>query len=154
MPEAEFPAAERLRRRALTLRAMGWLCLARLLVSVVAFGRWRATLGYGGNMKPDAVGNADTTQTLKLARLQAVHVERAAWRLPFEFKCLPRSMALSWMLKRLAVPHSVVIAARPMADRASDDALHAWVEVCGEIVIGDLPGPWHEIYRAGRPADS
>jgi len=137
-------------RRGRTLRAMAWLVLARLLVLAVPFSRWRLSLGgveCPGDTAEPLVGRDDAQ---RMASQLAGHVERAAWRLPFAIKCLPKAMALSWMLRRAAVQHCVVIAARPMKRREPGDALHAWVEVSGKIVIGDLPGPWHEIYRAGR----
>ena len=82
----------------------------------------------------------------------AADVEWAAKRLPFSTKCLPRAMALSWMLRRRRLPHTVVIAVRPNDLRHSADALHAWVEVGGEKIIGDLPGPWIETLRLGAEA--
>lgn len=75
------------------------------------------------------------------ARL-AAHVRRGAGRLPFESKCLPQALALSRMARRRAVPHSLVIAARPLGARSGMDDLHAWIEVGGRIVLGEIPGPW------------
>jgi hypothetical protein len=76
-------------------------------------------------------------------------VNRAGHRLPFETKCLARSMALSWLLRSEKIGHSVVFAVRPPDHRAGPDALHAWVEVAGEKILGDLPGPWVETFRIG-----
>jgi len=129
---------------------MGWLCLARILIAAVPFHRWRQSLGSRDPAREETRPAISHDEEIALARRCAVQVERAAWRLPAEFKCLPKAMALSWMLRRQAVRHCVVIAARPMEDRELADALHAWVEAGDEIVIGDLPGPWHEIFRAGR----
>lgn len=84
------------------------------------------------------------------AKRIAAHVEWGARRLPFATKCLPRAMALSWMLRRRRVAHVVVFAVRPAHLRGSDDDLHAWVEVGGEKIIGDLPGPWLETLRIGH----
>ncbi len=53
-------------------------------------------------------------------------------------------MALSWILRAHRIAHSVVFAVRPEAQRQSADALHAWVEVSGETILGELPGPWLE----------
>jgi hypothetical protein len=58
-------------------------------------------------------------------------------------------MALSWILRRKRIGHCVVIAVRPAELRGTDDQLHAWVEVSGEIILGDLPGPWVETLRMG-----
>jgi hypothetical protein len=79
----------------------------------------------------------------------AAHVEWAARLLPFSTKCLPRAMALSWMLRSRRIDHFVVFAVRPPKLRESGDALHAWVEIGGERIIGDLPGPWLETLRLG-----
>jgi len=70
-------------------------------------------------------------------------------RLPFGTKCLPRAMALSWLLRRKRVVHTVVFAVRPADLRNSPDALHVWLEAGGDKVIGDLPGPWLETLRLG-----
>jgi len=116
------------------------LCRARLLVAMVPLARWRGTLGLAGEARDDDGGEA---------RRLAIHVERAAARLPFHTKCLVRAMALSWLLRPRAIPHALVIAVRPQAARGGDDDLHAWIEHGGRIVLGDLPGPWLEVARAG-----
>ncbi len=117
---------------------MGWLCLARLVVARVPFSLWRGRLGLGGT-KP-VCGAAE-------ARRLALHVERAAQRLPFGLLCLPRAMALSWLLRRRAIPHALVMAVRPADQRGGPDDLHAWVEAGGTIVLGALPGTWLETAR-------
>ena len=119
------------------------LCYARLLVAWVPLGRWRDSLGWASSAK----GNSSAS--LAAARKLAAHVEWAAVRLPFQIKCLPRAMALSWMLRRRQIEHGVVIAVRPAGLRDSADALHAWVEVDSQRILGDLPGPWIEILRLG-----
>lgn len=58
-------------------------------------------------------------------------------------------MALSWILRRKRIAHTVVFAVRPAGLRDSADALHAWVEVHGETILGELPGPWLETLRLG-----
>ena len=58
-------------------------------------------------------------------------------------------MALSWLLRQKRIGHTVVFAVRPADLRNSPDALHAWVEVDGSKVIGDLPGPWLQTLRLG-----
>lgn len=115
------------------------ICSAKLLVDWVPFKRWNAALG-------QAKGTADL-RSVQEARQLAADVEWAAKRLPFATKCLPRGMALSWTLRRRQIPHSLVIAVRPSERRNSPDALHAWVEVNGQKILGDLPGPWIETAR-------
>jgi hypothetical protein len=121
---------------------MAQLCRAQLLVSWIPFNRWRDTLGYAGRPNPP----------LDRARQLAADVEWAAKRLPFATRCLPRAMALSWMLRRRTMRHTLVIAVRPSELRPSADAMHAWVEIAGERLIGDLPGPWIETLRLGAEA--
>jgi hypothetical protein len=120
------------------------LCHARLLVAWVPLARWRDSLGW-----VPLTGGGDPTGSLVTARKLAAHVEWAAVRLPFQMKCLPQAMALSWMLRRKQLGHAVVIAVRPADLRGSADALHAWVEVDSERILGDLPGPWVETLRLG-----
>lgn len=141
MPPVE--AQERTwRLRGRTLEAMALLCAARLLIGLVPFRRWRRALGWAGAEAAQPGGPRPAV----LAR----HVERAASRLPFEAKCLPRAMALSWMLRRRKIGHAIVLAARPASRRDAGDDLHSWVEKEGRVLIGELPGPWIEVWRAGR----
>jgi hypothetical protein len=126
---------------------MAWLCWARLIVAVVRFERWRSSLG--GAMA-DGIGDRPERDIAADARRFAAHVERAAARLPFSTKCLPRAMALSWILRRKRIAHMVKFAVRPVDLRGSQDDLHAWVEVAGATILGDLPGPWVETLRLGN----
>jgi hypothetical protein len=114
---------------------------ARLTVAALRFARWRDSLGGGPPPAPDEIAEA--------VRL-AAHVEWAARLLPFDTKCLPRAMALSWLLRGRCIGHAVIFAVRPAETRPSDDDLHAWVEVAGKPILGDLPGPWVETLRLGE----
>jgi hypothetical protein len=143
--QACLPAAERWRMRWRTGAAMALLGAARLAVAVVPFRLWRGSLGLATDRLP---GPDEQTEAVRLAR----HVERAAMRLPFATRCLPRAMALSWLLRRADVAHAVIFAVRPAPLRADGDALHAWVEVAGSCILGDLPGPWHVTLRLGDAA--
>jgi hypothetical protein len=121
---------------------MARLCRAELLVSLIPFRRWNKGLGCH-------VATDNPSKRAAEARQLAADVEWAAKRLPFPTKCLPRAMALSWVLRRKRITHAVVVAVRPSKLRHEPDALHAWVEVDGEKVLGDLPGPWIETARLG-----
>jgi Transglutaminase-like superfamily len=131
-----LPDAWHLRLR--TLEAIIGLFGARFLIGQISLGRWRHRFGCGGKI--------DRDQAIEARRL-AVHVVRAAGRTPFEAKCLPQALALSWMLRRRGIPHALVIAARPAALRPGPDNLHAWVEAGESVVLGELPGPWVEVLR-------
>ena len=136
--QVSLPAVELWRGRFGTVTAIGALCVARLTVAWLPLWWWRGSLGAA------PVGNAEEqARARKIAR----QVDRAAARLPFLTKCLPRAMGLSWLLRRQAIGHSVVIAVRPLEWRSSADSLHAWVEIDGAKVMGDLPGPWLETLR-------
>ncbi len=80
-----------LRRR--TALAMALLCMAQVLVKWVPWRLWRWTLGRVATSEGGPQGAA------RVARQIAVHVERGAARLPFATKCLPRAMALCWLLR-------------------------------------------------------
>lgn len=115
------------------------LCVARVLVELVPFRRWRGSLG----------SDAKQRESVEEGRRYASVVDHAAARLPFAVKCLPRAMALSWLLRRRQIAHALVLAARPAEDRRDADSLHAWVEIDAVKVIGDLPGPWLETLSLG-----
>ncbi|MEO7865277.1 MAG: lasso peptide biosynthesis B2 protein [Sphingomicrobium sp.] len=140
-------ALEKWRGRGGTATAMSALCLARLVVAVVPFERWRDSLGFGAGRERDFSGDRDSETQ---ARRWASFVERAAQRLPFATKCLPRAVALSWMLRRQGIGHALVFAVRPAEWRGSADRLHAWVEISDRKIIGNLPGPFVETLRLGR----
>jgi len=124
---------------------MALLSWAWLLVATVPFDRWRGSLGLAAN--------EDTADRQLIdAQRSATYIEWAARLLPIHIKCLPRAMALSWILRRKRISHVVVFAVRPEELRGSNDDLHAWVEVGREKVIGNLPGPWLETLRLGTGA--
>lgn len=129
------------RSRGRTLKAMVLLCAARLLVACAPLRWWRATLG---QMAAPGAGESDASRLKEAVRL-ASHVERAARRLPFATKCLPRAMTLAWLLRGAGVPYRLKIATRPPGARDGEDSLHAWLECGPAIVLGELPGPWVEL---------
>jgi hypothetical protein len=113
---------------------MALLLLARALVAWVPFSRWNTSLG-----KP--VDPQSTDPTLRLphnlaARRLARAVERAAARLPGGSKCLPRAMALQWLLHRRGLGAVLQFGVRPGERRGGLDDLHAWVTRDGEVLIG------------------
>lgn len=120
---------------------MALLLAARVVVAAIPFRFWRKWLG--------VPAHARNRVDVPAARLLAVQIERAAWRMPVKIKCLPQSMALSWLLRRAGLAHSVVFAVRPPSCRDGRNDLHAWVETGAEIVLGDLPGPWLRMLEQG-----
>jgi hypothetical protein len=127
---------------------MALLVAARLLVALVPFRLWRRFPGFAGHTATPV----DEEQRRAALRL-AIHVRRAAARLPGATLCLPQAIALSVLLRRAGLAHAVVIAARPARFTGPGDRLHAWVEHGGETVLGERPGPWIETLRLdGRQA--
>jgi hypothetical protein len=135
-----LPSAETWRRRGRTAQAMSLLLLARGLVAAVPFAHWRGRLGLSGDA---------CVADLREAQVLAAHVNRGAARLGLPLKCLPRAMALSWLLQQRGIAHKVVLAARPASYRDGGNGLHAWLEVSGAIVIGEFSGPWIEVHAQG-----
>jgi hypothetical protein len=122
------------------------LTSARTLVAHVPLGRWRASLGEPVAPEPGdpSVRRDDNLAARRLARA----VERAAARLPGEAKCLPRAMALQWLLRRRGFDAKLVIGVRPGAARGGLDDLHAWIVRRGEILVGASDEEHRAIYAA------
>lgn len=111
--------------------ALVWLILARILVAKLRFGRWRSWLGQvSETQRASGAVAAD--------RVLARAVDRATQRLPGGAKCLPRAIALHWMLWRRARPSQLVIGVLPGQHRGELEDLHAWVELGEETLIGQL----------------
>ena len=139
-------SVERWRARGETIEAMLLLALARLLVARVPLGRWRASLG-------EAVAPIAGAALLRLdvnagPRQLAGAVARAAARLPGESLCLPRAMALHWLLRRRGLGSELQIGVRPHQARGGIGDLHAWVVRDGEVLIGATGEPHHPIFAA------
>src|SRR5258708_35408804 len=100
-----------------TLNAIVLLCPAWFLVRYVSFDKWQRSLGFAGTPSSE--------QAMEARRL-AAHIDRAASLLPFPTKCLPRAIALSWMLRRRLVGHAVGIHGRPPHRRGLAEPLRAW----------------------------
>ena len=132
-----------MRSKVTTATAIVHLLRARLLVSTVRFENWRNRLGQD-------YGKAPTDADIERAKRLARHVDWAARLLPIEVKCLPQAMACSFMLKSEQIEHQLVLAVRRLHSRQQPDILHAWVEVGGETILGDLPGEWIETLRLGE----
>ena len=131
------------RWRLVVAEALFLLAVARVMVACVRFGWWRRLLGPIATA--GAVGSGSNAD-----HLLAKAVERAALRLPGGAKCLPRAIALYWMLGRRNRPAQLVIAILPGADRGQTDDLHAWVERGTEILLGELPQPCRPLARFGN----
>lgn len=108
------------------------LLLARLLILFVPLRRWRSSLG---RVAPSPAGTSVSLIHNRVARA----VLRATSWLPGDYVCLPRAMAVQWMLRRRGQPSALVFGVLP--EHASGDlhALHAWVEVGDVVIMGADP---------------
>ena len=124
------------RHRLNVILAASLLCAAAGFVRVGRLSLVERSLGIvreGGAIIPPEP--AASSALLAAARRTGRHVERAALRLPFATKCLPRAMAAQWLLRLRGMPASLVFAVH-VRDRCGDHAYHAWVECDGEFIIG------------------
>lgn len=126
------------------------LVLSRLLVDFVRFGRWRGVIGRVVPVGPANRFDEDRDEVDQRDRYLSRVVDRAASRLPFAYRCLPRAMALHWMLTRRGKRTTLVIGVLPGPRRGHLDDLHAWVEMNGEVLIGDNPEPYAILVRLQR----
>ena len=127
--------------RWLVFEAALLLALANALVRGVRFRYWRYWLGRVETPDGPRPAPGPHRQDERLAAA----VERAAARLPFVSKCLPRAMALHWMLLRRHRASILVMAILPGTARGTLDDLHAWVEADGRILVGASELPYKVI---------
>lgn len=108
------------------------LVWARVVITLVPLRRWRGTLG---RVAPSPPGTPINMVHRRVVRA----VLRATSWLPGDYVCLPRAMAVQWMLRRRGQASALVFGVLP--EHASGDlhALHAWVEVGDEVIIGADP---------------
>ncbi len=112
--------------------AVLWLVLARTMIAAVPMRWWRASLGRV-DTAPAPVARS-IRPAPPVCRV-AVAVDRAARRLPLNTACLPRAMAVQWMLRRRRIGSTLVVGLASGGAPARYD-LHAWVEADGITVIG------------------
>lgn len=119
------------------MRAMAYVAVARLLVRFVPLIRWRDSIGLVvAAERALAMRVVPLKPGVRSALQSVVHqIDRACVRLPGHSRCLPRAVALVWLLRRRSLPLLTVIAFSKI-DRTGEDAYHAWVECGGEILIG------------------
>lgn len=132
------------RHRLRVVEAFLLLVLARLLVAGVPFRFWRESLG-----QPIPGHAADTESggsPPELALACAHAVRRAGYRLPGAL-CLPRAMALQWMLRRRAIAGTLLLGVLPEQERGGLDDLHAWVEVARIVILEEGEGSHRTILR-------
>lgn len=72
-------------------------------------------------------------------------------RLPGETLCLPRAMALQWMMRRRGISSLLMIGVRPKETRGKAGDLHAWVVRNGETIIGASTELHHPLFAVANP---
>lgn len=124
-------------------RAAGWLrtgtCVAilvaaQLLVALVPMRFWGHTLGKadgGKRTESPAFHGNPSRHGVAIAR----RIDRAAERLPWHVRCLPRAMAGQWLMRLAGLESTLVIARKRIGER-DKHALHAWIEQEGAMLIG------------------
>lgn len=105
------------------------LVLAKYLIRAVPLHRWRGTLG--------RVGEPDAAEFNAAYRDVSRSVVGAARKLPGDYVCLPRAMAVQWMLRRRGLASAIVFGVTPQQSGEKRHAFHAWVEGGGKIIIGE-----------------
>ena len=111
--------------------ALALLTLARFLIARVPMRLWRSSLG----RVAQEITPGETRPVSPLARA----IDRAATRLPGETVCLPRAMAMQWMMRRRGLASALVFGMDRAQPLDTVPALHAWVEAGGRVVIGADP---------------
>jgi hypothetical protein len=116
-------------RRSLAL-ALALLPLTALALRLVGLRRWQAALA---RLAPVGAGAAAGDEAAVLGRARAVArmVEAAARRGPYRATCLPRSLALWWLLRRQRIDGDLRIGVRNEGGRFE---AHAWVELRGAVL--------------------
>ena len=129
------------------------LVVARLLIASTPWRIWRWTLGspLRGAANPAGPEAAELAPEIEVVRRA---VDRAGRRLPLRFVCLPRAMAMHWMLRRRGIGSVLVIGVAP-GDAQGQTAfvMHAWIEIGGHVAIGEDGGQAFQPCAAfaGRP---
>jgi hypothetical protein len=141
----DMPFSRLMWLRVQVLRAATYLVVARFLVRFVPFHLWRPWVGeaVAADSSPcsmqacnsELLPGGYTPEAISHAHWVASCVERAATRLPGLSRCLPKAVALQWLLLRQSIHASTVIAFK-IGDRSGEDAYHAWVELDGEMLMG------------------
>lgn len=108
------------------------LAAAVRLVRSVRLSRWRWSLG---RLEPANAGSMSGRVHAQRARLVAGAIEEAAQRMPEPPKCLPKAVAMQWLLAAMGLPSRLVIAFHA-TDRDSEHGYHAWVEHGDAMVMG------------------
>ncbi len=134
------------RRKRAFLEAAIRLSFAQILVSTLPYSWWSHTLGMHVETHSELeqpTSDPTSVQTVVWA------IETASRYLPWSPVCLPRAMAMKWMLGRRDVNSVLCIGILMNALKLDKDAnLHAWLTVGSDTVSGaDADGDFKLIAR-------
>lgn len=141
-PPPSHPASSSIREFGLILETTLALVLSRAALALLSFGalvRWSGRIQDSAASDPRVTNPASgpCSRSLNVARV----IERVARHLPFETTCLVRALACTAMLRRRAIPSSLVLGLRHGQEELGLEA-HAWIDVGGRTILGaeaDLP---------------
>lgn len=118
------------------IEAVVLLVAARIYVAAVPYRTWPNHLGQRSS-KFEPQKRPMATEPIDRHVAPLVHaVNRATARLPVAMICLPRAIALQWMLARRGKVSSDLVVGIESGKSAGKRDLHAWVEVAGQCVLG------------------
>jgi hypothetical protein len=109
--------------RWLLAQALALLPLTALALWLIGFRRWQAVLARLAPVGPSA--DKDDAALVGEGRATARLVDAAARHGPYRATCLPRSLALWWLLRRRGIECDLRIGVRKEAGRFE---AHAWTE--------------------------
>ncbi len=141
-----MPGAETRLRKLLSLTSFQWRYLAgallllpwlSLALRVFSFASVRRTLERTSAQRPHARPGQATQTGLTNERIQDVvaMVELASRRGLVKARCLPRSLAAWWFLRRRGVDSELRIGVKPRGEAIQ---AHAWLEYGGKV-LNDAP---------------
>lgn len=114
------------------LEAAMLLIVARIIVAVVPFSKWKQQV----MLSPEA--EQEDASVTEQQRQAALHVMRGIAQvdrnLPDQFICLPQAIAARWMLSRRNVPTRLYIGT--IVDPGEGRVFHAWLKVGDLMVTG------------------
>ena len=114
----------------LLAEALATLAVASLAIAVLPFRKVAAAASSPGRKAHPA---RDRSVARALWAVQAW-----AWRVPWRTVCFQRGLALHWMLRRRGIDSVLLYGVRRDGEGL---AVHVWVDVDGETVIGGAEAP-------------
>jgi len=119
------------RERALVVEAALHLVAAKAMLRWVPFERWRGALQHAPEQRLRV-----TPGERQLAQLVWA-VNGVGARFPERLNCLPRALAMRWMMQRRRWPNTLELGVA--RDPEGKFEAHAWLEHDGRVIMGLVP---------------